>query len=835
MMNWNDDIWMRMDEHTASLLDYMTVLNKTADYSVSPEGRELCLEMPPLKESASLLQLKHECELFVKALEENPAPESGFPDIEIVLKKLAVEGMVLELDELHALSVWIRDYEKLLNFARKALVFQSTEKQAKNGTENYTIESDMQYQDRLVPLSQLIQRAPSLNVVYKKIQEILTPDGQLRDLPAIKSIQTAIARKNKEILALSGSYSRNPELRDALQSAEPTQRDGRTLLAVRANFKGRIKGIVHEVSASGQTVFMEPFDIMEKNNELVELDAQLKAEIRKILRTATEEIRPHRLFIKEGRRIIAWIDMRLARAIQVKRENLIFAQECSEGLTLWKARHPLLGKKAVPIDVLLPENISTLIITGPNTGGKTVTLKTIGLHVLMNQACLGLPAVVGTKLAIFDNVYADIGDEQSIDQSLSTFSGHIKVISAIARNATKKSMVLLDELGAGTDPEEGCAMAMSLLDYFIRKGALTISTTHHGILKNYGYTKPGCLNASMEFNSASLSPTYRIAMGIPGESRALDIASGIGLGQEIVEQARSYLSKERTDIGELIRGLSEKHREIELLEREQRKKLKAAVEDQRKADLALLRVRQKELELKRNGLKDMKKLLDASRKTLENLVRELREHGTAVEKTREVKQFLTDLAETVEEKWTELNQEEIDFEKEAEEIDVPEADKTAPASAGELREGMLVFFGSYKKQARLIRKEDDNTWLVEVGSLRMRASESDLYPLKIKQEQKPLLQIELAADSAGAPAVAVFQLDVRGMRLQDALRMVEKQLDAASLQGLKLFSIVHGTGEGILGRGIHEFLKQNPAVADYYFARPEEGGFGKTIVRLGSD
>jgi len=835
MMNWNNEIWMRMDEHTASLLDYQTVLTKTADYCVSPEGRELCLAMPPLKEQNALERLKQECELFVKALEEIPAPDSGFPDIVVVLKKLGVEGVVLELEELHALSIWIRDYEKLQTFARKALLLQPLGNQKKESMGNKTIESFFDRQDEFFPVSLLTSLAPSLEVIYKIIQKILTPDGQLRDLPVIKSIQTAIARTNKEILALSGAYARNPELRDALQSSEPTQRDGRTLLAVRANFKGRIRGIVHEVSASGQTVFMEPFDMMEKNNELVELDARLKSEIRKILKAATEEIRPNRTIIAEGRNITAWIDLRLARALQAKRENLIFAQECSKGLTFWKARHPLLGKKAVPIDVLLPEDIRTLIITGPNTGGKTVTLKTIGLHVLMNQAGLGLPAATGTKLAVFDNVYADIGDEQSIDQSLSTFSGHIKVISAITRNATSKSMVLLDELGAGTDPEEGCAMAMSLLDYFIRMGALTISTTHHGILKNYGYTKPGCLNASMEFNPASLSPTYRIAMGIPGESRALDIAAGMGLNQEIVEQARSYLSKERTDIGELIRGLSEKHREIELIEREQRKKLKAAVEDQRKADLALLRVRQKELELKRNGLKEMKKLLDASRKTLENLVRELREHGATAEKTREVKQYLADLAETVEEKWTELNQEEADFEKESEEIDASDADQTLPPSAGDLREGMLVLFGSFKKQARLIRKENDSTWLVEVGSLRMRASASDLYPLKVKHEQKPLLQIELASDPAGEPAVAVFQLDVRGMRLNDALRAVEKQIDAASLQGLKLFSIVHGTGEGILSRGIHEFLKQNPAVADYYFARPEEGGFGKTIVRLGPD
>lgn len=834
-MNWNDAIWLKIDEHTASLLDYLTVLSRTADYCISPEGRALCLAMPPLLDSASLLQLKAECELFYKALEDLGAPESGFPDIDEVLKKLSINGMMLELEELHALSVWIRDYEKLVSFTRRALSGSDSDKKTKNVAENNTAESGFDFQGTLIPIYRLIQSAPMLSNVYKIIQTIITPDGQLRELPVIKNIQSIIARTNKEISALSSSYAKNPELRDALQSSEPTQRDGRTLLAVRANFKGRIRGIVHEVSASGQTVFVEPFDLMEKNNELVALDARLKSEIIKILRATTEEIRPAYPNIVKSRDIAAWIDIRLARAIQARRENLIFAPECAQGFSLWKARHPLLGKKAVPIDVLLPEEVRTLIITGPNTGGKTVTLKTIGLFVLMNQASLGLPAAVGTKMALFDNVYADIGDEQSIDQSLSTFSGHIKVISSITRAATNKSLVLLDELGAGTDPEEGCAMAMSLLDYFIQKGALTISTTHHGILKNYGYTKPGCLNASMEFNAASLNPTYRIAMGIPGESRALDIASMMGLSMQIIEQARSYLSKERTDIGELIRELSEKHREIEIIEREQRKKLKAAVEDQRKADLALLRVRQKELELKRNGLKDLKKLLDASRKTLENLVRELRENGAAVEKTREVKQFLSDLAETVEEQWTEVNQATVDYEKEAEEITSAEADTTSSPEEREFHEGMLVLFGSYKKQARLIRKETADTWLVEVGSLRMRASESDLYPLKSKQDPKPFLQIELAADSEKAPAIAVFQLDVRGMRLQDAVRTVEKQIDAASLQGLKLFSIVHGTGEGILSRGIHEYLKQNPAVSDYYFARPEEGGFGKTIVRLGSE
>lgn len=318
----------------------------------------------------------------------------------------------------------------------------------------------------------------------------------------------------------------------------------------------------------------------------------------------------------------------------------------------------MLGKKAVPIDVDLPENTRMLIITGPNTGGKTVTLKTIGLFALLRQFGLWLPFAQGSSLPIFDAILVDIGDEQSIDQSLSTFSGHMRVIADIAAKASSKSLILLDELGAGTDPEEGCALAMGLLDYFIDLGALTIVTTHHGILKNYGYTKPGCLNASMEFDSTRLAPTYRIVMGIPGQSRALEIAAQVGLPAAIVGAARQYLDEERSDIGELVKSLSEKQRAIDQLEREQRKRIQATVEDRRKLDLAALQVRQKEQELRRRGVAELGNLLKESRKTLENLIRELRESRGGQESIREAKRFLAQLAESVEGQTAALRREE---------------------------------------------------------------------------------------------------------------------------------------------------------------------------------
>ncbi len=530
-------------------------------------------------------------------------------------------------------------------------------------------------------------------------------------------------------------------------------------------------------------------------------------------------------------------------------------ESANSGYTIWRARHPLLGKKAVPIDVDVPEETRTLIVTGPNTGGKTVTLKTIGLFALMHQFGLGLPAAQGTKLPVFDAVLADIGDEQSIDQSLSTFSGHMKVIAEVARSVTSRSLVLLDELGAGTDPEEGCAIAMGLLDHFIEKGCLTMVTTHHGILKNYGYTRPGCLNASMEFDSAKLAPTYRIVMGIPGESRAIEIASQTGLDAGIVAKARSYLSDERTDIGELIRGLTEKHRELESLEREQKKRLKSVTERQRKADLAALRVRQRELELRRHGLADIRGLLTESRKTLENLVRELRESGASTDKTKDVKAFLAEFAESVEKQYGVLEREEREAADAARKEAAAAAEDEAaaepsssragkrqrsgqgrPPSAAPARlilaEGAEVLYGPSRRRARLIRQASAGKWVIEIGSLKLTVAEGDLAAAEESAAERPAYDVELAPRGAEGPARASFELDLRGFRLAEALEAVERQVDAASLQGLNLFSIIHGTGEGVLGKGIHDYLRSNGAVEDYHFARPEEGGYGKTIVRL---
>jgi DNA mismatch repair protein MutS2 len=486
----------------------------------------------------------------------------------------------------------------------------------------------------------------------------------------------------------------------------------------------------------------------------------------------------------------------------------------------------------------------TVIITGPNTGGKTVALKTAGLLALMNQSGLPLPVDEGTCLPVFDGVYADIGDEQSLSQSLSTFSAHMTNIAAIIAKAGERSLVLLDELGSGTDPEEGSAIAMAILDHFIETKTRLIITTHHGILKNYGYTREGVENASMEFDGRTLSPTFRVVMGIPGESRAVEIAGRNGLPAGIVEKAQDYLAEEQADISALISGLKEKHRELDEAAQSGREEEQRLREERRKADLKELRLRQKEIQLKAEGAGSLRRLLEESRKQLENLVREIKENEGELtrEKTLKVKEFLADLERSVEEENAGLEREEQSLEEERRRLEAQEEGETGEAGgkAGiPLMPGTEVLAGPSRRRGRILRPDKKasrgegrpgaSSWIVEIGSLKMSFAETELVPLApSKEAPRPVIaQADLAS-----PAGAQGEISLRGMRLEEALEALRHQIDAAVLSGLREFSVVHGKGDGILQKGVHDYLRNESAVADYYFSRLELGGFGRTEVIL---
>ncbi|MBP7263418.1 MAG: endonuclease MutS2 [Spirochaetia bacterium] len=780
-----------MNDHALNLLDFPRIRDSVAEYALSPEGAASIQAALPLTDTDAVAELKARAESVRYLFREGKGvPACSYAPIEDSVRVIAKEGTCLAIEELWALGMWADAYEAERRWLGQA---------------------------RHPALASELSACPDLGAVSQAVFRIVGRDGVIRDLPELREISSRIQRINADIQKTTAAYFQDESLRAALQSDVPTQRDGRTVLAVRSGSKTKVKGIVHEVSSTGQTVFIEPELLVQKNNELVEEEARYQRELARILRDATAALHVHHDAVLAARAACASFDALYARARYSHMNDGTFAEPRAAGMELIRARHPVLGSKAVPIDLRLPEDARVLIITGPNTGGKTVSLKTAGLFALMNQFGLAVPAALGTAMQVFDGVWADIGDEQSMDQSLSTFSGHMRTIADIVSGAGPSSLVLLDELGSGTDPEEGCAIAMALLDHFIAAGALTLVTTHHGILKNYGYTKEAVLNASVDFDKTTLSPTYRILMGVPGESRALEIAGRNGLPDTLVEGARAYLKDERTDISAMIRGLSAKHRELEQMKDEERRRLRDAMEEQRKADLKELKLRQKETELRAQGVAELKNLLAESRKTLENLVRAVREGELTREKTQEVKDFLADLDVKVADADRQLRADERKL-------------KTGARPPEEIKAGTSVLVLPARRRGRVLRAAKKGSWVVETDALRLTVDEADLEVTQDLAMRAPSISVEAASSRSNR---AVIELDVRGFRLGEAIQALERQLDAAVLEGLHGFSVIHGTGEGVLQQGVRETLSRYPGVADFHYARPEEGGHGKTVVSLG--
>jgi DNA mismatch repair protein MutS2 len=804
-----------LTQKTLKLLEYNAILERLAFHSMSEEASAMIREEKPCGDPAAVAKTKQAVKaICVRINSGENDPRRYLPAIGFLLPKLDVEGAALELDEACAIGLFIERGEEL----RKWLIQES-------------MPDDM------------LGDTPVYRELATAIFRVIDKEGNLRDLPELRAIVRRISSLKSALDAVIARCLANEETRHMLQSNLPSQRDGRTVLAVKANFRGRIHGIVHEVSSTGQTVFIEPENVVEKNNDILVETRNLEAEIKKIMLNLTKHISGHSKEIKEFHLTVLKMEVLMAKA-RYSLETSGYFTPLSDGynFALAQARHPLL-KNAVPIDLSMgSESTRALIITGPNTGGKTVVLKTVGLLSMMNQIGLALPAAEGSELPVFDNIFADIGDEQSISQSLSTFSAHITNVAAIIAHSTENSLALLDELGSGTDPQEGGAIAMAVLDRLIEKKARLLITTHHGILKNYGYTRGEVENASVEFDSRTLSPTYRIITGIPGESRALEIAGRNGLPPEIIERAKSYLDDGRSDISEMISGLKDKHRELDTLEKKARLEEDRLRDERRKSDLKELRLRQKELELKAGHAGKLRLLLDESRKTLENLVRELKEgavppqdapslEGTlSREQILKVKGFLNEFAQTVEAENAALDEEERAIAKERRRA---ESCGDAEEAAASFAPGMEVLAGESGRRGVLVRLDKKspggNTWIVEIGSLKISFPERELVPVAASRgKPKPLVaQVDLAATPA-----ARAEINLCGMRLEEALEALRRQTEASILCGLKTFAVIHGKGDGILQRGVHDWLKREPFIADYYFSHPELGGFGRTEVVL---
>ncbi|MBQ1661457.1 MAG: Smr/MutS family protein, partial [Treponema sp.] len=735
-------------------------------------------------------------------------------------------------------------------------------------------------------LCEIASDMPSLKSAGEKIFSVISEDGEIRDLPSLRSIRSRIASLKKDVDSAVRRYVSDPSLASALQSTVPVYRQDRELIAVRSDRRGEIRGIVHEVSGSGQTVYVEPEEIVRANNEIIQAEYELQAEVGRIFRELTFALGEWREDFMSCHGAMLELDVTFAASCYQNMVGGVFAETADLSLeppVILQARHPLLGSNAVPVDIRFMDGKRVMIVTGPNTGGKTVTLKTIALFSLMNQAGFPVPAAEGTRLPYFSSVFADIGDEQSIDESLSTFSSHMKKIAAMIEHADDRSLLLLDELGSGTDPLEGGAIAMSVLDTLIERKSFVVVTTHHGILKNYGYTNPACTNASMEYSAETMAPTYRLLMGVPGESHAIDIALRSGLRSDVVENARRYIASEQADVSALIQGLTAKHAELDSLLQRQKS------EERRLEDLRIrlekkgIANKEKEVEIKNWEHSKSSEFLSDARSRLENLVRELREGEITREKTLSVKSFISDLEEEIESQVDEISRQEEKISEEKNQLEKDEIrfaengmlikqakeksgasnkktkrrtsnaealksasvqdikplaknDKKSEGrislSAPLLSPGTEVYAGKNRMRGILEKENKDGSWTVVFGSMKMNMKRKEIIPVKVPERiLKPDVLVETSTEFEKDER-PVFELRLLGMRQEEAMRALERQLDLCMIYNFKAFSIIHGKGMGILQQSVQDYLGHYPGVKDFRFAPPEDGGSGKTYVTL---
>ncbi|NLN17622.1 MAG: endonuclease MutS2 [Firmicutes bacterium] len=652
--------------------------------------------------------------------------------------------------------------------------------------------------------------------IIAELSRCLTEDGDIVDgaSPALSRIRAGQRSCQDRIRNHLESYLRSSHWSRMLQDAIVTMRGGRFVLPVKQENKGDFPGIVHDQSASGATLFIEPASVVALNNQLRELERQEAEEIERILHELTGLVYDQVDEIEQTLAILAELDFITAKgrlSLDMKGTEPQLVSEWR--LLIQRARHPLLKGHVVPIDVHLGREFTTLVITGPNTGGKTVTLKTIGLFSLMCQCGLHVPAA-HCELPVFNNVFADIGDEQSIEQSLSTFSSHLLNIVGILKEAGEGSLVLLDEIGAGTDPAEGAALAMALLEEFHRRGCLTVATTHYSELKTFAYVRPGMQNASVQFDVRTLRPTFELTIGVPGQSNAFPIARRLRLPEEIIDRAQSFLADDAVKVEDLIRSLTADSRQ--------------AAADRQEAE----RLRREAREL-RDKYRDK---LDALLAEKNELLADARRQALAVIRESKMKAdaILGQLrAATSEAEAAALRGE---IEREAELIQDLLAEEGPTYEEDDLSEpvdvavGDRVFVQSVRQEGIVLGPPEEGSVLVQVGSMKLHAKLGDLRAIPASERKGGAAAYGSLV--RGKSTTIPPEIHLRGMRAEEALDLADKYLDDALLAGLSQVRIVHGKGAGILREVIHKLLKEHPHVEDFRLGYPNEGGAGVTVATL---
>lgn len=696
--------------------------------------------------------------------------------------------------------------------------------QTSMSVKNFFAEFKEQQKIELRVINESVQQLITIPTITKRLIQSIDPDGRVTDEASTKlhGIRQLISKTEAEIHQRMERFTQGKNAK-YLSDAIVTVRNDRYVVPVLARYRNKFGGVVHDQSASGQTLYIEPAAVVEYNNRLRQAQIEEKQAILEVLAELSALISPYRSEIAANAKILGHLDFINAKAR--------FARDHKDSLPLLstdnqviirQARHPLIDpQKVVANDIKIGDEYQSIVITGPNTGGKTITLKTFGLIQMMGQAGLFIPAQEGSTIAVFDNIYADIGDEQSLEQNLSTFSGHMENVKSILERITSRSLVLLDELGAGTDPKEGAALAMSILDYIASKGSTVVITTHYPELKVYGYDRPETINASMEFDQETLKPTYHLLLGIPGRSNGIEIAQRLGINQMIIDESKSLVSEDSQDLNQMIGELVEQR--------------KAAREEKERLEKLLVANRKKQTDLttKLERFKEQRDSLLAKARNEAN-------HEVSVAKKK---------ADRIIHHLRQLEISQAGNVKENELIDAqgalnalhredPRLKKNAVLRRAkekhDLRVGDAVLVKSYGQQGELLSKRGKHKWEVQIGILRMEIDENDLEKISHKQLRKEERAKEKV--SSGVRTTQTRQtsarLDLRGHRYEQAMSELSAFIDHALLNNLSSVTIIHGKGTGALRKGTQEYLRSNPRVKSFDYAAPNNGGDGATIVNL---
>jgi DNA mismatch repair protein MutS2 len=778
---------MMLEENFLEKLEFGKILQMLAERTYSPGGRELALALRPI---TNIDQVAARLDQTQDAMDLLHFGEPGFlsllKPVEKHLAKAKMGGILAPLD--------LMDIYHLLRDSRLAVKYVSSS----SGQGILSISSQIK---------------PDL-AVEKQIAVAIDEEGFIRDDASVelRNIRKSIESSRQRIKEYLQNFIRSGNNQNLLQDAIITERAGRYVVPVKQEHRYEVKGIVHDESASGATVFIEPLAVVDQNNKIKSMQIEEKREVERILNVLSASV----AVIADEQSVnyaqLCCLDLLFAKAHLAFDLNAFRPDINDKGvIDLIRARHPLLGDDAVPVNITLGKNYDIMVITGPNTGGKTVVLKTIGLLTVMAMSGMFVPAREKSQVSVFDSIFVDIGDEQSIEQSLSTFSSHMQNIIYILQKVKSTSLVLLDELGAGTDPVEGAALARAILELLLEKRARVVITTHQSELKTFAYQNERVENACVEFDPLTLRPTYELTIGTPGQSNAFEIASRLGLDKSIVNQARKLVPEREMEIGNMIRQLRESRFQFELrsqeLEQGQR---------QLRADLDSLE------QEKQNFYQAKDHTLQKAKQEADQYVRRIKRE--AAEAIDELKDLLKDKQNPP--KWHEVEKKNKRIKELA--VNTMGEDESEPMHAVSV--GDYVTVKSVNQKGYVVEApigQEEVT--VQIGSIKLTVSQEQLQPAKKDKETKRAerSQVFLAKTQSISS-----ELDLRGKYAEDALAELDKYLEDANLAGIDKVRIIHGKGTGALRLAVREYLKGHRYVKDYRDGMREEGGYGVTVVNL---